>query len=224
MLSLLQLSDSMFPTGSFAHSYGLETYVQQGLVRDGATLQELLQVQLRYNLAYSDMLICAQAIQCHHYDDRAGLIWLDELLTAAKIAQEAREASIKVGRRLLRSVLPLVADPMLQYYEAEIKVGRCAGHQAIASGLTYAALRFQPLASLMVYAYNFVAGQVSAAVRLMPLGQTQAQWVIQGLQPAMQQAAETALSSNLEDFQSFVPAADIRAMQHAYLQGRLFIS
>ena len=37
LLNLLQISDSNFPTGSFSHSFGLETFIQEGQVtnKDG---------------------------------------------------------------------------------------------------------------------------------------------------------------------------------------------
>ena len=34
LLTLLQFADGLFPAGGFAHSFGLETYVQDGRVRD----------------------------------------------------------------------------------------------------------------------------------------------------------------------------------------------
>src|SRR2546426_4444171 len=38
-LALLQLADGLFPAGGFAHSFGLETYVQEGRVDDAAGLE-----------------------------------------------------------------------------------------------------------------------------------------------------------------------------------------
>ena len=33
LLALMQFADGLFPAGGFAHSFGLETYVQDGRVR-----------------------------------------------------------------------------------------------------------------------------------------------------------------------------------------------
>jgi len=35
-LSLLQFADGLFPAGAYAHSFGLEYYVQSGEVKDAA--------------------------------------------------------------------------------------------------------------------------------------------------------------------------------------------
>ena len=100
LLALLQLCDSMFPTGAFAHSYGLETYVQKGLVSDAAGLQALLRAQLRQGLPTADLLICKEAVLARDDGDLERLRFLGELLSAAKPAAEARKASEEVGRRL----------------------------------------------------------------------------------------------------------------------------
>ena len=31
---MLQVNDALFPIGGYSHSYGLETYIQKGLVHD----------------------------------------------------------------------------------------------------------------------------------------------------------------------------------------------
>src|SRR2546422_4827567 len=41
-LALLQLADGLFPAGGFAHSFGLETYVQEGRVDDAAGLEAVV--------------------------------------------------------------------------------------------------------------------------------------------------------------------------------------
>ena len=45
-LTLLQFADGLFPAGGFAHSFGLETYVQEGVVRDRAGLEAFVTAHL----------------------------------------------------------------------------------------------------------------------------------------------------------------------------------
>jgi urease accessory protein len=215
----------MFPTGAFAHSYGLETYVQKGLVSDAAGLQALLRAQLRQGLPTADLLICKEAVLARDDGDLEQLRFLGELLSAAKPAAEARKASEEVGRRLLRSGRSLVGpDLMLDALHADIQDGRIAGQHAIVFGVLGGAFGLQVDDILTAYAYTFVAGQASAAVRLVPLGQTDALQSIKALWPAIEAAVQITKNSTLADFGSFTPALDIRAMQHAYLDGRLFMS
>lgn len=225
LLALLQLCDSMFPTGAFAHSYGLETYVQKGLVSDAAGLQALLRGQLRQGLPTADLLVCKEAVLARDDGDLERLRFLGELLSAAKPAAEARKASEEVGRRLLRSGRSLVGpDLILDALHADIQDGRIAGQHAIVFAVLGGALGLHVDDILTAYAYTFVAGQASAAVRLVPLGQTDALQSIKALWPAIEAAVQMTKASTLADFGSFTPALDIRAMQHAYLDGRLFMS
>src|SRR5437870_12272532 len=46
LLTLLQFADGLFPAGGFAHSFGLETYVQDGWVRDRSGLEAFVAAHL----------------------------------------------------------------------------------------------------------------------------------------------------------------------------------
>jgi urease accessory protein len=218
----MQISDSAFPTGAFTHSNGLETFVQHGAVYDLASLERLIQTQLLHSLCYSDMIVLHSAASAH--DDPSQIFEMDYLLSAAKTARETFEASSKIGRRMLLSALALLDDAGLKTYQSAVRDGRCAGHQAIVYGLTYAALGLDARSALLAYGYGVVAGQISAAVKLLSLGQTPAQQLIHRLQPVIEEAASTALGLTLEDFQTFSPGLDIRCMQHQFLFRRLFVS
>ena len=53
---LLQINDSLFPIGAYSHSYGLETYIQQGIIHDEETAATYITNRLRYNFTYTDLL------------------------------------------------------------------------------------------------------------------------------------------------------------------------
>jgi urease accessory protein len=221
LLAVMQLSDSLFPTGAFTHSNGLETYVQHGTVQEADGLYALLAVRLLHGAARSDMVAVHSVMSAR---DPQAVQELDERLSAMKTARESREASIKVGKQMLRSALALLDDAALNAYQQMIGTGQCAGHHAIVHGLVYAAQGIDAQTALLAFAYGQTAGQISAAVKLMPIGQTQAQQVLYALIPTMQQAVETALAHRAGEMQSFTPALEIHMMQHQYLFRRLFSS
>ncbi len=76
----------------------------------------------------------------------------------------------------------------------------------------------------MAFTYGLVANQTAAALKLISIGQTQAQAVLAASAPAMSSAVEAALGRTLDDFGGFTPGLDIRAIQHETLFRRLFIS
>lgn len=219
LLMLLQWMDSAFPTGAFAHSGGLETYTQVGIVRTASDLARLIAVRLE-SAAGTDLIIVHSAMSADHDQ----IVQLDALCAASKVAREAREASEKIGRRMLASVLNLMSDETLIFYRDQIAAGRCYGHHAVAHGLACAALGIDKRAALLAFAYGLAANQTAASLKLMSIGQTQAQAVLGASGAAIEAAVETALARTVDDFGAFSPGLDIRAMQHEHLFRRLFIS
>lgn len=216
---LLQWMDSAFPTGAFAHSGGLETYTQAGIVNTASDLARLIAMKLE-SAAGTDLIIVHSAMMA----DNAKISQLDNLCSASKIAKETRESSEKIGRRMLVSIVNLIENEQLQFYQDEIAAGRCAGHHAVVHGLGCAALSVEPRAALLTFGYALAANQTAASLKLMSIGQTQAQVVLGAASEAIETAVETALARTLDDFGSFTPGLDIRAIQHETLFRRLFIS
>jgi urease accessory protein len=219
---LLQMTDSMFPSGAFVHSEGLETYVQRGLISNAEELGAFLKTRLLEGSAKLDMVALHRAIDMYAHADLLALHDLDELLSAMKTVYESREASERIGRQMLRSVLAFHPDDFLSAYQQAIEAGKMRGHQSISFGLIAGAFGIEKATALNAYGYILVSGQVSAAVKLMRMGQTQAQALIHHSQSFIAEAVEIALSRY--ELESFTPALDIAAMQHEYLFRRLFNS
>jgi urease accessory protein len=223
LLMLLQWSDSAFPTGSFAHSGSLETYTQAEIILRPDDLTDLIEAKLQ-NAATTDLLIVHSAMSAYRGNDRARIIELDRFCSASKLVRESREASVKIGRRSLSSILNLIQDELLMFYRTEVESKQCAGHHAVVHGLACTALGVEPQTALLTFGYALAANQVAASLKLMSVGQTDAQAVLGKMVPVIAAAAESALSHTLNDFNSFTPGLDIRAMQHEHLFRRLFIS
>ncbi len=174
LLMLLQWMDSAFPTGAFAHSGALETYTQQSAVKSPDDLARLIAMKLE-SAATTDLIIVHTAMNAYDDEDRAQISYLDRLGSAAKLSRETREASEKIGRRMLSSVLNLMSDPLLEFYRDEISAGRCAGHHAVAHGIACAAQGIETRAAMLAFAYALVANQTAASLKLMSIVQTRAQ-------------------------------------------------
>ena len=94
-LALRQLTDSSIPTGAFAHSLGFETYIERGVVHDEESFGRWLGAFLSQQLTYSD----APAMRFLY--EGWDVLELDGLLTAQLLPRQVREASIKMGNRML---------------------------------------------------------------------------------------------------------------------------
>ena len=221
LLTLLQLTDSFFPTGAFAHSFGLETYVQRELVNDAETFERFLRSTLHHSLRNGDVVaigLTYKAIKIQQMVD------LDARLTAMKVARESREASIKIGKQFLRNTAILERNELLNEYAEQIQSGRCTGHHAIAYGLVASAAKIDLFSAVLGYLHAHVVGQVSAAVRLIPLKPTDGQRIIHAIRPDLIDITRFTESASIDDLGGFTPGLDIRGMQHERLYSRLFIS
>jgi len=95
---LLQTTDSFYPTGTYAHSFGLEGLVQAGAVRDRATLREFLLGQVVPQLGLTELPLAARAWDAAgSAPDWETLRALCELGAALRGTRELRAASAAIG-------------------------------------------------------------------------------------------------------------------------------
>ena len=114
---LLELNDALFPIGAYAHSYGLETYVQEGAVHDRESAERWLRAYFAGSFLYQELLAARLAYEAMQQEDAAGaLLSLEEELRASRTARESREAMEKLGRRLAKNVCRIL-NVMISHLE-----------------------------------------------------------------------------------------------------------
>lgn len=222
--SLLHLSDPTLPIGGYSHSNGLETYVQEGLVRNATSARTYVEHMLRYNIKYNDAAIMKLAYDASAENDIDNIIKLDQECTALKCPMETRQASQKLGLRLIKIFRRQKAFPLIAAYESAIKEKKADAHYCIAFGM-YAQLLGLPLPeSLFAFYFNAAVGMITNSVKLVPLGQLDGQDILFALQPLLKQLSDETqhIERNLVGLCSI--AFDIRCMQHERLYSRLYMS
>lgn len=224
LISLLHFADSAFPTGGYAHSFGLERYCQAGLVRDRDSLERFLLTQLEGSAGPCDATAVAGALRALGRGDLEGCRRLDETLEAMKVVKEFREGSRQMGRQTLRVAARLVADARLAAYLEDVSARRAPGHHAVAFGMTAGALGWEEDAAATAFLYSTTALLVGAALRLLPMGQLEGQAVLWSLHPVIERVAREAALRSPADLWSFAPGLDIQGMLHEQLDARLFRS
>jgi len=224
LLHLLQLTDSAFPTGAFAHSFGLETYIVRGVVRTAATLEAFIANTLLNAVAPGDGVACAVI-------SRAGADWqdsvrrLDRRLTAMKIVTESREASRALGTRFLRTATRLFSLPRAACYLGDVEAKSLHGHMSLAYGLVCRDLEWPVQPALAAWFRHYCGALVSVGVRLIPLGQTEGQVLLARLGASILDAVALALARDIGDMASFAPGQELAGIMHRdVLTTRLYIS
>jgi urease accessory protein len=224
LLALLQFSDGLFPAGGFAHSLALETYVQDGRVRDAAGLEAFVVAHLEGSAGPADGVAVAVASRLGQRDDIRGLLELDQRLDVMKVVPEFRAASRQMGRQTLRVAAAIGEDPFLVDVERAADDGRSPGHHAVAFGAALGRSGVDAAPAVSAFLYSTAAMLAGAALRLMPLGQLEAQRLVARVRPRIDRLAWHAAAATADDMWSFAPALEIAGMRHAVLDGRLFRS
>jgi urease accessory protein len=224
LLRLLQLTDTAFPTGAFAHSFGLETYVARGIVGTAAALETFIANTLLHAVTPSDGVACIAVA-------RAGADWedvvqrLDHRLTAMKTVSEFREASRTLGMRCLRTATQLFALPRASSYLTSIEAKHLHGHMSLAYGLICHDLELPLEHALAAWFRHYCASLISVGVRLIPLGQTEGQVLLTRLGTTLLEAVERTFEQDIDDMTSFVPGQELAGIIHRdLLITRLYIS
>jgi urease accessory protein len=217
---LLQASDATFPTGGYAHSFGLEDFTHSGRVRDEATLIAFLRDHVVPALAHVELPLVREAHRAA--DDLDRQLGIDRLAGALKLPRELREASLQTGRRRLATLLRVRPTPRLEALHAAIDSTPTRGHHAVVWGVACADL---PLTAALAAAfYQATSGQCMAAPKLLRLGQEAAQRALAATLALLPAAVETARQIPLDEIGWFDPALDLASMRHELANERLFIS
>ncbi|WP_149476262.1 urease accessory protein UreF [Oceanobacillus polygoni] len=223
-LSLFQLCDSNFPTGSFSHSFGLETYIQEGIVHDKESFSRWLKVYLHEQLVYSDGLASRLAYEALVEDDLDKVWELDRLLTVQNLARESRDGTQRMGDRMLNITEELYKIPVTSQYRRRIKEKQSFGHSALAFTIVGYHLHVDKETTILYYLYSTITALVQNAVRAIPLGQTTGQQIIHEFQKELVVATDKVMQLKKINFGIVSPGLELSQMKHERVNIRIFMS
>lgn len=224
LLSLLHLTDPTLPIGGFSHSAGLETYVQQGLVKDATTAKEFVVQMLSQNLKYTDAAFVSLAYDAASKNYSQRIFLLDAECTAVKLPKEMRQASNKLGLRLMKIFQPLNNSELLNEYASAIKNQEAMGSYCIAFALYAQSLGVSKQDALNGFYYNAAVGFVTNAVKLVPLSQQSGQEILFSIHGLIDELVQQTLQPNEDLIGLCCTGFDIKSMQHERLYSRLYMS
>ena len=208
-LRLFQLISPALPVGAFSYSEGLEVLVQRRLLLDGAGVRAWLEAELQRGTLVLEAaslpgLLVAEAAELRERDS-----WLLALREAAEVRAQQRQMGA--------SLLGLLAD--LGFNPPALNLAWPA-----AFALAGRALEVGATELVEAYLYGWVANQLSAALRLVPLGPTEAQRLQLGLAPLIAKRALELEGADPDQLWSGGVGAGLAQLRHVELYSRLFRS
>ena len=227
-LRLLQLCDTALPIGSLAHSYGLETLADRGLLA-APDLPEFFAAYLD-EAGTLEAVFCREAFRLGRAggNEFAADEWaaLNRRLSAMKPGREAREASITLGENFLRCVLVMEDQGAVRraLEGSRFLTAPAEIHHSTAFGLVCGALGLEEDRSIAAYLHQQIAGLLSACQRLLPLGQSAAARILWDLKLSILRAVRQSANCDPDSVSCFNPLVDWAAMEHPALSTRLFVS
>jgi urease accessory protein len=221
VLPLLHLCDSLFPTGAFAHSEGLEWATDRGLVSSAADLGDWMDASLSQLLGGADGPAVWLAWHAFAAHDWRALAVINAEAFALRPSAVSRQATRAMGVRLVRTWQQLYEPAGFREMAAAVDVERTMTLPA-AFGVVCAAMGVEARAAVEGFIYTRLASTASAAMRLMAIGQHEAHRVLASrlrvVGPIVDAIAAQPVMS------SFAPAQDIAVISHQHVRSRLFKS
>ena len=223
-LSLFQLCDSNFPTGSFSQSFGLETYIQKDIVHDSESFLKWLKVYVHEQLAYADGIAAKLVYEALEENDFDKVWEIDHLLKVQNLAREARDGTQRMGESMLNIAESIYGFDLLVTYRQRIRNQQAFGHPAVVFTIVGHQLQVEKETTILYYLYSTIVGLVQNAVRAIPLGQTAGQKIIYQFQQELQQVTNKIMELDETEFGVVSPGLELGQMQHERVGIRIFSS
>lgn len=208
-LTLAQWLSPAFPVGAFAYSHGVETAIQDGSIGCADDLETWLMDVIRFGSGRNDCILLRMAFACQ---SPTRLSEINQTAIAISASQERVLETQLQGCAFNQTVVSVWGGDEVDLCYP-VAVGHAAAFRRLDVDLTAA-----------LYLHAFVSNLVSAAVRAVPLGQTEGQRTLAALAPVCEQVASETIDATFDDLSSTAFLSDIAAMQHETLQPRIFRS
>ncbi len=215
---LLQLASPSLPVGAYSYSQGLEAAVEAGIVHDAASastwIGDLLAISLQ-NLEAPIFLRLVAAWEAGDVD--AARRWNEEFI-ASREAAELRAETLQMGyslRMLLDSLGVENAKDLGALEELAYPT---------AFAFAVAAWKIDAREALTAYLFAWIENQVLAALKCVPLGQTDGQRVLLEVAGRIPATLEAAAALGDDDLSSLAPGLALLSARHETQYSRIFRS
>jgi urease accessory protein len=224
-ISMLQLSDSFFPTGMYTTSNGLEALFYSKRTKNANELRDLIKVYIEQQIGPAD---CTALGNSYEYAQGGNLLKVsevDQTIFSMKLIQEIRDASTRSGTQLLRCLSYFITDnELLNRYQEAIKNRQAFGAYPVALAVASNALGIPKHKAGLMMLYSFCVSVVGAGLRLGMLQHFEGQRIIHELKPTILETLKKNIDRPLTSIWQFAPDMDIIQITHERMSSKMFIT
>jgi urease accessory protein len=215
---LLQLASPALPVGAYSYSQGLEAAVEAGIIHDAGTAARWIGDVLTLSVVGMEAPLLLRLVAAWESNDEERVRrWNDELIASRETA-ELRAETLQMGyslRRLVRELGVEGASGLDAFEELAYPA---------AFAFAVAAWRIDAREALAAYLFAWIENQVLAAVKTVPLGQTQGQRILLDLAQRIGPAVESAAALGDDDLSNLAPGLALLSARHETQYSRIFRS
>lgn len=219
LFRLMSWLSPSFPVGAYAFSHGLESAVLDGLVSDAASAQDWINDIVMFGGGQTDLVFLGEAWEVTEDAER-----LQRVHTLALAFQSTAEIRLESTAQAAAFLKTVTSTWPCEAIETLSELAGTDRSYPVVVGAIARSHEVGKLPTMQAFAHAFLSNLVSAAIRLIPLGQTEGQKIIAALMEPSLQAVEKALRTPLEQISNICLMADITSMKHEVQYTRLFRS
>lgn len=217
-MAVLQHGDSFFPSGSASFSWGLESLVKQGRIRDAADAASFVSGQLHGRWAGFDRPIVVASHRASR--DMAALAAIDWQVEIQSPVAELRSASRRLGDAML-SVFSRLGFDGATLYRSKVKRAEAHGHVPVVQGFLWAMAGNDESAAVALSAHTFATGLLGAGIRLGCISHIDAQRILGGIRAEVSEIANLPVPP-IDALTSCIVEAEIAIIHNTRQEARLF--
>ena len=218
---LLQLCSANLPVGGFSFSQGLEYAIDSGWINNDKETYDWVTLTLTEAIAPTDLAVMKRLYRALQHNDFAGFNQWNQLLVASRESNELRLADLAMGKALVR-LLTLLTAVDTDQYQTLLK----QKNVSFVSAFTVAAYLFNLDLHYAQsgFCWAYIDNQVTAATKLVPLGQTQSQNLLFELTEQVEEAMRIANQLPDDEIGASLPHFAMASAWHETQYTRLFRS
>jgi len=210
---LLQLASPMLPVGAYSYSQGLEAAIEAGAVRDATSARAWIGDVLEFSVARMEAPVFLRLASAWRAGDLEAASRWNAFFLASRETAELRAETAQMGYSLARLLADLGIETPLEEPSFPAAFARAVAAWDIDRG-----------EALVAYLWAWIENQAMAAVKAVPLGQTEGQKMLLALGQRLEALAARAGAMGDDDLGNFAPGLAILSSRHETQYTRLFRS